>query len=264
MTWPHNDAPIGFGTGPRPWHRSLAAGLSPLQVQVERIEQIFRVTMSPMPVHEASTSWTRIECGDGDERALNLLLAEPGDEPPAVLVTRWEIPATVVRAAHVLLDDRSLASTLSLVEPARLRMVRFEGPVELDRVERLVDGIGQSSPASIVDEPRAIAAMEASDDHVMVIESRELEHALVPVADNFRRYLAVVCRSDSEAYSAPPTDVLSSVLADGVTLTARPIETQVYSTFVDVGVRLSTGPGTGPANSSLIYDVPSQSWHAEQ
>jgi hypothetical protein len=46
-------------------------------------------------------------------------------------------------------------------------------------------------------------------------------------------------------------------------LTVRPIETQIFSTSIDVGVNTSRERFDAPARRSLIYDRPSDSWHDE-
>ncbi len=43
----------------------------------------------------------------------------------------------------------------------------------------------------------------------------------------------------------------------------RPLETELYSTFVDIGVCVQADEPTRPADRSLIYDVHGNSWHDE-
>ena len=41
----------------------------------------------------------------------------------------------------------------------------------------------------------------------------------------------------------------------------KAIETEVFSTFVDVGI--STSGAAAPADSMMIYDIHSDTWHGE-
>jgi hypothetical protein len=47
------------------------------------------------------------------------------------------------------------------------------------------------------------------------------------------------------------------------TLTVRPIETEIFSTSIDVGIGTNNDGTTKPADRSLIFDIPSNSWHDE-
>ncbi len=82
------------------------------------------------------------------------------------------------------------------------------------------------------------------------------------MAENFRHYLAAMCDRAAEEFGAPNLDQVHALVSEGA-LTIRPIETQVYSTFIDVGICATADTPEGPANRSLIYDIPSRTWHRE-
>ncbi|HBZ96620.1 MAG TPA: hypothetical protein DEO57_02105 [Phycisphaerales bacterium] len=63
--------------------------------------------------------------------------------------------------------------------------------------------------------------------------------------------------------TAPETDFMHHLLARSGAFAIRPIETEVYSTWVDVGISTSPDAAEQPADLSLIYDLVSNTWHAD-
>jgi hypothetical protein len=65
----------------------------------------------------------------------------------------------------------------------------------------------------------------------------------------------------ADTCSCPDLGLVDSILHRTGYLSIRPIETEVFSTFVDVGV--STSGCNEPADSLMIYDIHSDTWHGE-
>ena len=63
--------------------------------------------------------------------------------------------------------------------------------------------------------------------------------------------------------TAPEVDFMHHLLARSGTFAIRPIETEVYSTWVDIGISTSPDVDGTPADLSLIYDLISHTWHAD-
>ena len=65
----------------------------------------------------------------------------------------------------------------------------------------------------------------------------------------------------SKNVNAPDLGVMDALLYKTGTISIRPIETESFSSFVDVGV--STGQSNEPADMAVIYDIPSNSWYCD-
>ena len=61
----------------------------------------------------------------------------------------------------------------------------------------------------------------------------------------------------------PEADFMHHLLARTGTFSIRRIETEVYSTWVDIGVSTCPDGSAKPADLSLIYDLVSNTWHTE-
>ena len=69
-------------------------------------------------------------------------------------------------------------------------------------------------------------------------------------------------RADASENIAPPDlGLVDSILHRTGTISIRPIETEVFSTFMDIGIS-TIGPAT-QADYTLIYDIFSDSWHGD-
>jgi len=83
------------------------------------------------------------------------------------------------------------------------------------------------------------------------------------VGETLRHYLAAVAGLPLEHVGPPDVGLLVPLFEPRGGLTVRPIETDVYSTAVDVGVATSPPETPRPADSSLIYDLHAGTWHGE-
>ena len=64
-----------------------------------------------------------------------------------------------------------------------------------------------------------------------------------------------------ESVNEPDLGVMDSLLHKTGTISIKPIDTEVFASFIDVGI--STACPTDPADSSVIYDIHSDSWHCD-
>jgi hypothetical protein len=155
-------------------------------------------------------------------------------------------------------DDEALERVASIVQLRRLSIVRIDGPIEPRDAAAMARAVAaERSPLEV--EMRAVAGVEVSESLVSA-ELRTEEQALVVVGENLRHYLAALCDRPAHRFAAPHLPLLHELMeSDGFTI--RPIETQVFSTFIDIGVCPTADEPTQPASRSLIYDLPSDSWH---
>ena len=131
------------------------------------------------------------------------------------------------------------------------------GPVELGDAKAIVHDVEHSlSPLSADFRMQSIVATK--DDESVVAHVREYDGALALVATAFAQYASKVL---GEFVSPPELGLVDSILERSGNLSIRPIETELFSTFVDVGI--STNGPLEPANAVMIYDIHSDSWHGE-
>jgi hypothetical protein len=129
----------------------------------------------------------------------------------------------------------------------------------MDAIARAV----QAGQSPLLAELRALAAMSISDDRSVTLHARAQAPLLTLVAENLRHYLAAVLNRGVELFSAPPVYQLERLLSISGRITIRPIETTLNGSSIDVGISTSSEKSPGPANRSLLYDLPSNTWHDE-
>ena len=95
------------------------------------------------------------------------------------------------------------------------------------------------------------------------LDSRDETDALRTVAESFRHYIAFQRRMPVSAIAPPESWQMRRLLDLEGEIYVRPIETEVFSTSIDVGVCAEPGGPTRPADRSLIYDVLTDTWHDE-
>jgi len=86
----------------------------------------------------------------------------------------------------------------------------------------------------------------------------EYDDALEHIASLFAQYGSSVL---GEHVSPPDLGLIDRLLERTNRLAIQSIETEVYSTFIDVGI--ATGTQEEPADTTAIYDIFSDTWHSD-
>jgi hypothetical protein len=162
---------------------------------------------------------------------------------------------------HLALDDLQLMELVRAVPMQRLRMARVHGPVEpLDgrMMQRALD-----AGASPLDAELRAAAFVDIDRDRLLLHTREPSQAQAFVAENFRQYLAAVLDEPARALALPELWQVEQLLAVSGSIAVRPRETDVFAGFVDIGVCSDGAAQDRPAEMSIVFDRPSNSWHGE-
>jgi hypothetical protein len=240
--------------------------LSPMQADLREADFGFSLELSPIQAIDAVHSVLRA-CPPQTQYLVSVEQSAWRDGNAeaslAVIAERLGITATEIFSDDQLaLNAESLAALVAIAQPHRLLVIAIDGPVEegdAKAINRAIDG--SRSPLSA--ELRAIAALEVLGDRSVVLHARDRMLAQHVVAQNFRHYLAAVLDKPAEAFAAPEITHIDFLLIHTGTITVRPIETHVQDGSVDIGVNTSAQRFDKPANLSLIYDRPSNSWHAE-
>lgn len=247
--------------------------IAPLRAFLHETDFGWSLWLSPMTAVDALSVFSTIGVAGATS---NLLMAAgqsswtkatraTGDQPMTMgaIAERLGIkPIDQFGHDDLVLDNASLVELLSAVEIPSLRLVRIEGPLETADaiwIEKAI-AAGQSP---LLAEVRAVAALDVRDDGSVTLHVRRQRDALALLAEQFGQYLSAVLNQPSEKLGRPELWQLERVMSLTGKAEVRPVETQVFSTSVDVGISTRSGEDAGPADRSFIYDRPSETWHDE-
>ena len=275
MTSSEPNAPLGPSERRRP-RPSLAGLLAPLQAAVREDTHGFRLELDHMQPADAFNAWSSVT-QHGDPRASSTLLlrlppavrrtadaAAPTESTPlAVLAHRLGVDVQEIFSAdEILLSDYAARELVAFGGASDLLAVRIEGPIEAADVHAIADALALGQSALEV-ELRATAVMEMRSGNVLVVYSRERDDVLSFVAESFRHYVAAVRNASVMRIAAPDLGLIHALLERSGRITVRPLETDVYSTSIDVGISTDKRGEIRPADQSMIYDIHSNTWHGE-
>jgi hypothetical protein len=251
--------------------RSLASALSPSRAELRETDFGWFLELTPMRAFDALRLWPQFAEG-GDPHSLlfdvewvqaaggnRSLLGASLDEAAA----RMNLPVLEPIAGDALVLDPSVQRELvGMIELVHMRSVLVDGPIEHRDAGAMMHA-ARCGASALTAELRAVAELEVVGDRHVRLGVHRQEHALELVSEHFRHYLAAVRNRPAVEISRPPIWQLDRLLSVSGSISVRPIETEVYSTSIDVGVSTCAGPAVKPADKSLIYDVPSDTWHDE-
>lgn len=161
----------------------------------------------------------------------------------------------------ILLDDDEYDWAAEAMTWVSLEAVRIEGPVDSGDVEAMEAMIRRGRP-SMDGDIRALASLSLDECGTLEFAARSVRPALRLVAEDLALYLAAVLRRDPDKITRPATGMIQALLERTGSICIRPAETEVYPGSVDIGVA-TDGVNGGPAAASMIYDIPSATWHAD-
>jgi hypothetical protein len=245
------------------------APIAPLQASWSQLLEGWRLTLNPMRAADTVAVLTTCSAARTAQTIVfgvaQTNVRERGCALPlAAACRRLEIPVTESFGDDaVIVSDQALRQLLSELHTTAIRVVRVDGPIERRDAMAILAAIEHGvSPLDV--ECRAVASMIVRDDREVELEVREQAHAAALVAENFRQYLAAVMGRAIATVSAPFHWQVQRMLEVSGGLTVRPAETDIFSGFVDVGVCAAIDDASaGPAELSIIYDIPSDTWHDE-
>ncbi|MDP6601880.1 MAG: hypothetical protein QGH76_06245 [Phycisphaerales bacterium] len=136
----------------------------------------------------------------------------------------------------------------------------MEGPVEAGDAEAIAAGI-RAGDDPLASDVRLDSVITSHDGTAMRAWLRREDDALAIIGEALRQYAAEIPPTGGDVGS-PELGLVDSLISRSHHLSIRPIETSVYSTFIDIGICLSPG-GSGPADHSVIYDTLARSWHTD-
>lgn len=244
--------------------RSLASLLSPIQAQRTETEYGYQLITSadaPGPIMLAMSA-------QSDAPSMQIVLiptTEPGvEQNPGASMARLARFALQQYAEGMLVLPADAALLIATTLPARgWAVVLVDGPVE-DADATAMRAALRRGESPLQAEFRAVAALHQPREGVMVVDARDTAVPSAVIAQKLQRYVASLPVRDLGPIEPPPTWQIDRLLSVSGTMTIRPIETEVFSTFIDIGISTDGDDETLPANRALIYDIFSDSWHDEE
>lgn len=267
----NDDIRYGDDAGDASNGRSLASSLAPLSAKIEETNFGYSLEIAPMRAFDALRLWPRLSDHEeasalvydviaGNERRMAAAGVTP-DLTLAQVAERLEIPVIEEFSNQAIVMEPACVRELAgMLDAVALRSVLVEGPIDRRDAVAMAAAVAQGD-SPLLAELRAVAAINVRRDRVIELHTRVQEQALRLVGESFRHYVASLQRRPVEEFAAPEPWQLERLLGISGSLAVRPIETDMFSTSVDVGI--STSLQQRPADRSLIYDLPSNTWHDE-
>lgn len=255
----------GFNPGGHP-RSSLASMLASMRASLETTAGGYGLSLTPMRFIDAMPHWFDIDPGP---HVRNLLLASPvsdanpspAQSSPNRLLDRGNIAARDSFGDDLkVLNDDGLRKLVAGSIDEKPIVVRILGPVE-EADALAVESALRQGRSALEAEVRATASLHMLSPRSVSLETREKSSCLTMVAESFRHYVAALRRCPVGDISAPQNWQMERLLDLEGEIAVRPIETEVYSSSIDIGICVQAGGPTRPANCSLIYDVFSDTWH---
>ena len=131
------------------------------------------------------------------------------------------------------------------------------GPIEAGDARAIVHEVS-TSVSPLCADFRMQSVVTSKLDEGISAYVRDYDDALMLASTTLARYMSDML---GENVSEPDLGVMDALLHKTGTISIKPIETKVFASFVDVGI--STECPTNPADSSVIYDIHSDSWHCD-
>ena len=263
---PHHSGNPNLPPDPREPDRTpgLASMLDPMRGSLVDAPHGVTLILEPLRPWDAIDAWRSLAA----DEAVNTLVILPPAGPSSIKNAPENATVTVTasdfstrhRVADTV-DGRSGLRTDHLEQGGW--MIAIEGPIEPSdaaAIERALDL--DQSPLDA--EVRAMAAIRITDGRMLEAHARHREIAERFIAQAFRRYVANVRGSTVSQIASPAPGLMARLTDRYAEFVVRPIETEVYSTSVDIGVSRHDETGAIlPADHSLIYDLYSNTWHGE-
>ena len=248
--------------------KSLAASLSAMQVDLRETNFGWSLDLSPIQAVDALNA---VKFNNDAAPAISYLVSmeqsawRDGDRNLSIaeIAQKLAIPVICkVREDELVMSEMALRQLVSLCQPSRLVVIAVDGEID-ERDAGAMDKAIDGGKSPLLAELRAVMAMEVLGDRSVVMHCREQAQAHALVAENFRHYLAALCNAPADRFEAPELWQIERLLSLTGMMTIRPIETQQFSTSIDVGINTGKERFSRPADRSLIYDIPSNTWHDE-
>jgi hypothetical protein len=206
----------------------------------ERFDGAVDARIRPMPLLQAAACLAM-----GSECGITVLLQAGGD----AMAVQDRMLAALAHSGSMRARTavRIACSDPSSVEPEDLRAIA-------DAVQR-----GQ---CPLLAEVRATWRLQAVGDGVD-LRAPDTATAVPLLADAIARYAAEQLEESRASIAPPDHGLVERLLAITGSVLIRPVETQVWAGFLEMGIGTDPEGRERPCETTLLYDRPSGTWHME-
>jgi hypothetical protein len=223
---------------------SLAGLMAPMQCVMHGIDDGHELRLSGVAIDRILP----LLAGSGYEDASNLLV---GFDP--------ELPANAMQPTGHVPGPRRLSDDL-LQHIAWI--ARIEGPVE-DGDAHALHQAWERRSCLLAAELRANLSVIRGVNGVLILRTGDQDVLLHAAGELLREHVHRATGRSLHRIAAPDAGLMHAFLSISGTMSLRPIETQSYSTWIDVGISTCTSRSIRPADCSVIYDTVGNSWHGD-
>ncbi len=241
----------------RPDSLDMARLLRPLRVQMEKTAEGWELTLEPMLASAALAVLTELA---PIPRGQILIWSNAAAAEPVPASARGLFAGEEGMAEGVILEAGRWSALDSLRLPTTLEAVVVDGEVEPSDAAAII-AARRAGRSAFSAELRATVAISVQDEGLLVVEARDQSDALTFAAEVLRQYLSGLRRVPVRAIARPDLELVDRLLDRTGFLQIRPIETEIFSTAVDIGVLTKREPQ--PADTSVIYDIFANTWHGD-
>jgi hypothetical protein len=154
-------------------------------------------------------------------------------------------------------EDMLEGATILCGDGATKWVACIHGPVEAGDANAIIREVS-SSISPLCADFRMQSVVTSTEDSGVSAHVREYDDALMLAASAIARFMSDLL---GENVNPPDLGVVDALLYETGTISIKPIESEIFASFVDVGI--STSEGNEPANTSAVYDIHSDSWHCD-
>jgi len=240
----HNEEQRGSFWQPAlgPKDRSLAGLLSPVRCSLRHLQDGWELRTTGLSIDRLLLVLSSIT-----EEAHTLVGFSTGEDQSPVGPPRIQERGNIV--------NNSILGRIAWV-------VQIDGPVEVEDAQAIQRAweLGES----LLDaEIRANASLEIDANGTLVLRSRNQDVVLQAAGEVLRAHVARQRGQDATDIAPPDPGLVHSLLDASGSIALRAIETETYSTWVDVGISTCPEGSVKSADTSVIYDAVGNSWHGE-
>jgi len=165
--------------------------------------------------------------------------------------------AMMALAREDMLEDSTILSGSYAKKGSAQWVACVHGAVEVGDAKAIMYDV-EHTTSPLGADFRMHSIVTSIDGKSITAHVREYDNALNLVATAIVQY-----GSSMIGYpcSPPELGLVDSIIQRSGLISIRPIETEVFSTFIDVGI--ATGGASTPADAMIIYDIHSDTWHGE-
>lgn len=226
--------------GPR--NKSLAGLLSPVRCSLQELQGGWELQTSGLPIDRLLLVLSSIS---DDAHTLVGFSSGEGESPIG--------PPRIQERGHLM--NNSILGRIAWV-------VQIDGPVEVEDAQA-VQRAWERGDSLLDAEIRANASLEVDANGTLVLRARKEEVVLQAAGEMLRAHVARQRGQDATDIAPPDSGLVHGLLNASGSIALRPIETETYSTWVDVGVSTCPEGTTKSADTSVIYDAVGNSWHGD-